>query len=428
MADWYEEAYELSLQGLNSTEISKRLNVNPETVRSKIKRMRKQRGTNRENHGSYTPALTGQVVDTRKTSSSKVKYDGSVYTYEDELEIIDGQEITPELIMEAKGLDPNDWDVISFTKNVWQSQSKDGGTIDLCQSKLSVKPKKVEKLTFEDIENFFAEHNFESRIDKPIVTEYNEDGLVLQIDVADAHFGMLAYEGEVGEGNNYDLKIARQRYLLEIQDVINKAKHHKIKSIYFVTLGDLLQIDNDKNSTYKGTIVQADGRLSKIFDYTFDSVNESLKMLRELNAEIHFVFLVGNHDRTTSYFLARCLQVANPDIDFDVSPNPMKAIHFGKVLVGLNHGDFPKKNKGSWLINDYRKEFGESEFVEEHFGHIHNETSQMVNGVMCRSITSMCGRSYYDHQQGYRSEIDAIMSFLWNDETGLQEIWFSKGE
>lgn len=419
MSDWHEEAYSLSLQGFNSTEIGKQLNISPDTVRQAIKRMRSKRGTSRQNHGINTTPITGEAIN-------KVKYDGFVYTYMDEQEVIAGQDITPELIMEAKGLNPKDWIVVAFTKNIWQAQSKDGNIVDLCQSKLSVKPKLITGITFEDIDNFFEEHNFSDKIEFDYIKPPKQEGYIAEICIADVHFGMLAAEGEVGR--NYDLKIARDKYLTAITNVVNKLKQSPISEIYFVTLGDLLHIDNDKNTTHKGTQVQADGRLYKIFDYAFDSVNESLRMLRELNVPIHFIFLVGNHDRDTSYFLAKCLQIANPDIDFDASPKPMKAIHFGKVLIGLNHGDFPRKNKGSWLINDYRKEFGESKYVEEHCGHIHNETTQMMNGVMCRSISSICGPSYHDYQQAYRNSFEGIMSFLWDRETGLKEIWFSKGE
>ena len=83
----------------------------------------------------------------------------------------------------------------------------------------------------------------------------------------------------------------------------------------------------------------------------------------------------------------------------------------------------PKYNKGTWLINDFRKEFGESHFVEEHCGHIHTEEAKIYNGIMVRSLLAQCGNSYWEHQQGYRSH-RGIMCFVWNKEIGLRETWY----
>lgn len=337
------------------------------------------------------------------------------------IEVAQGQLITPEIIMKAHNLDSNIWEVVSYKNNYYQSQAKENKIIELYQSKVVVKPKVSNELTFNDIDNYFATKNFSDRIKVKSPIIYNNADEFLEIDTADLHCGLLAWRNETG--SDYDLQICSDKFLAGIKDIVDRAKDKTFSDIYICGLGDILHIDNDKNETTKGTLQQADGRLTKIFDFAFDTMNTAIDYLRSLNARIHYMYLAGNHDRTTGYFLAKCLQLANPDIDFDITPNPQKAIHVGNVLIGLTHGDMPKYNKGTWIINDFRKEFGQSHFVEEHCGHIHTEEAKIYNGIVVRSLLAQCGNSYWEHQQGYRSQ-RGIMCFVWNKEIGLRETWY----
>ncbi|MCQ2087659.1 MAG: hypothetical protein MJZ37_06295 [Bacilli bacterium] len=411
--DWKQRAVDMSInQGLNARQISKELGVDYERCRAYIKRYRKANNMQRDCAGKERT-----IED--KMNDTKINRNGEI-TYNTQTVLEKGQDITPESIMAEKGLVPEEWEVVSFTKNVWQSQTREGEAIDLCQSKLTVRPNRVNEITFSDIDKFLEGKTFKNKMSVPKI-KYNASGEVLEIDIADLHCGLLAWRNETG--SDYDLHLCAERFLAGIKDIVVRANSKLFKDIYFCCLGDVIHIDNDMNTTTKGTIQQADGRIAKIFDFAFDTINTAIDMLRPLNAKIHYMYLCGNHDRNTGYYLAKCLHLANPDVDFDIAPNPQKAIHFGNVLVGLTHGDMPTKNKGTWLMHDYRKEFGESLFVEEHCGHIHTEESKMYNGIMVRSVMAQCGNSYWEHQQGYRS-MRGIMCFVWNKEKGLRETWY----
>lgn len=421
--DW-KRAEELSESGLNAREVAEELGLDYEKTRNHLKKWRKKNGRVRENHGRATSELGAQRASMfgGQFTRSKYTFSNGVSTYEDELRIVDGQEITPELIMKAKGLKVSEWEVVLFTKNVWQQQTKDRGTVDLCQSKLSVRPKKDAGPTLEEIDRFFATKTFSHAPYYAPVRKVDPEKDVLEIDVADLHSGLLAWDAEAGE--NFNLQTCRDRFHGAVRDIVSRAKREDFSEIYFCALGDMLHIDNDNNTTTAGTPQQADGRSAQIFDYTFDTVNMALEILRELCIQIHYVYTAGNHDRNTGYFLVRCLEKANPDILFDSKPNPQKAIHFGNVLVGLTHGDMPTKNRGQWLLTDYRAEFGDSRWVEEHSGHYHSEQAKPINGIMCRSMPAVTGSSAWEHQQGYRSD-RALQCFVWSKQNGLRETWYS---
>lgn len=416
MTVWENEAYELSMQGLNAKEIERVLateynGVTYSAIKNKVRRMRKANGTTRDKSGMQVG-----------TSATSVQECNGVKTYNDTFEIDDGEVITPASIMVKKGLNPAEWEVVSFTKNIWQQQTKDGDTINLCQSKLTVKPYKKLALTIEDVDKWFDEKDFSKVPIKEKKLKKSNGNLIAEICCADIHFGMLAWANECS--NDWDLHIAREKFLEVIFDIVDRLKNDNISEVYFCTLGDVLHVDNVQGTTTKGTVQQVDGRISKIIDYAYDTLNVALEKVRELGVPITYIYVSGNHDTAMGYALVRMLEIANSDITFERSPNPQKAIHFGKVLIGLNHGDIPKANKGQWLIHDYRKEYGESLYVEVHSGHFHNESVNKYNGILERSLLAQTGQSLWEYSQAYRSQ-RGIQCFVWDKEKGLRDIKYS---
>lgn len=356
---------------------------------------------------------------------SKFIIKGDMFTYEDTLEVIDGREITPEIIMQAHKLKPEEWQVVSFCSNVWQQQTKGGGKINLCQSKLTVRPKVKTEITFEDIDNFFKTADFRRK--KPLQPfEYNDSDEILEINYTDLHVGLLAWRAETGK--DFDLDIIEQRFKESISDILRRCKGRTFKLIRFVTLGDIIHIDNDEQKTTKGTFQQADGRMAKIFDRAADLMMYALDALLELKSPIEYVYTSGNHDRNTGYFLAHTIRSTykdEPNIKFDILPNPQKAKIYGKYLVGYCHGDMPRKNMGEWLLKDFRREYGETQYAEIHSGHVHHESVKEINSIKVITLPTLCESSYWEHQQGYRAE-RALICYVWHERYGKRETWINQ--
>jgi len=150
--------------------------------------------------------------------------------------------------------------------------------------------------------------------------------------------------------------------------------------------------------------------------------------LLKLKTPIEYVYISGNHDRNTGYFLAHTTQAAykrEPNITFDIEPNPCKAKLYGRTLVGYTHGDMPKKNMATWLLKDFRREYGQSDYAEIHSGHFHNETIREVNGIKVITLPKLCEASYWEHQQGYRSD-KAMICYVWHVDYGKRETWINQ--
>ncbi len=355
--------------------------------------------------------------------SAEYKSDGSV-TFEGIIKLMDGESITPEIIMKAHNLSPTKWDVMAYRTNFWQAQSKGGNKILLYQSKITVKPKEVPEITLDEIDKYF-EYKEYSKDKLPIECfNYDENGEILEIDLADPHVGLLSWRKE--SGSDYDLKIAKQRFFWCINDIVRRCEGMKLKKIVLVGLGDVLHVDNNEQKTTNGTFQQTDGRLEKITECAEDMLIDGITILGRL-APIEFLHLCGNHDRLTGYMLARSVKNAfnyDKNVTFDISPDPIKNKVFGVSLVVFHHGDLPRKNTGDLPINFAREHISETKFTEVHCGHYHSEETKVIGGVRVRYLPTIAASSYWEHQQGYNSD-KAVVCYLWNEKTGLRGTWYT---
>jgi len=423
LVDWHKEAIRLSLEeNKNAREIYDILkNIDPELktlgdtrgyqrVRQYIKKYRRKHNLRRDSSGND---LTPKAV-ARKSSYS---FQNGNHIYEDIIEIIDGRPITPQVIMEAHKLATNEWDVIAFTSNCWQQQTAGGGKIDLCQSKLTVRPKKQPEISLADVDAYFDKKRF-----KPIVPptdyKYIDDGEVLEVTYVDPHNGLLAWQNESGE--NYDLKIAQERFLKCAWDIVSRCKHKKIKRIILCMLGDILHTANDNQTTEKGTFQSVDGRYVKITDTTEATIVNVIAILKSI-APVEVVWVSGNHSRISEYLVMRSVEKSFSDVKFDIAPNPIKSIKIGNALIGLAHGDMPKKNITQNVDREARM-IGGIKYIEQHCGHFHSEITTWVNGIIVRYLPCLCSSSAWVHQQGYLN-FKAMISFVWSETNGIREYW-----
>ena len=368
----------------------------------------------------------------RATKSQDESVDKQKVTYKENgemvfeglISLLSGQAITPEIVMKGHNLKPEEWTVVSFTSNAWQSQVKGGEKIVLWQSKITVRPRTHKEITFDDVDRYFENKNFSAPM--PVVEcNYDKDGEILEVCLPDLHSGLLSWKDETGE--EYNLEIAKERFFKALSDIITRCQHHSFSKILFVTLGDLLHTDNDAQTTTKGTFQQVDGRIAHIFDHTLDMIIDGIRMLSAI-APVEVIYLCGNHDRVLGYTLAKATEKAftgHDGVNFDVSPNPQKYRLLGVTLVGWTHGDMPKKNMTGWLQDRARKEFGMCQYAEIHSGHYHSETVTDPSGVVIRYMPNIASASYWEHQQGFPRGVKTIVCYRWHPQAGLRSIWYN---
>jgi hypothetical protein len=414
--DWKQKALAMKIEGKSWTQIYAEFpNISMSTIRHWVRRQPEYKSTKQE-----------QSSELRQ--STELKQDGTIVS-EKLITVRDGYDLTPEYILKAHGLDPVMWQMVSYKNNMWNSQ-RTGGVLQVSfQSKVTAKPI-ISFNPLTQVEEYFKNKQF-SAIPSIKPTRYDPEGEVLEICLPDLHSGLLAWRMETGE--DYDVHIAEERFRWCLGDILTRCKNKKFKKIIFVTLGDLLHIDNDMQTTSKGTFQQADGRLAKIFDATLEMLIDGITALVKV-APVDFVYVCGNHDRVVGYTLVRAVEQAfrhNQSVTFDTTPNPQKHKLVGVNLIGWTHGDMPSKHLGTWLQQSARREYGLSKFAEVHAGHIHSQKATEIKqteedaGILVRHLPTVCQASYWEHQQGYSQSVKTVMCFVWNEKTGLREMWYS---
>ena len=367
--------------------------------------------------------------------------DGSRRSYRI-LELRKNHTYTPEELLKLHWFDPpEDWELIEAKSNVWNGMTgkkRNNELVELWQSTVRVRPK-VPGVTMAMIDKYLESKKFREPKPPTKPLQYDPSGEILEIDSPDLHNGLLSWQPETGA--DYDIRIAEERFKQVMFDIKSRCAGRKLKKITFVTLGDILHVDNDNQTTTKGTPQQVDGRIAKIFNITCDMFIDAFTMLGNI-APLEVVYLPGNHDRVTGYMLLKAISLAFKDdknITFDTSPNPQKHRLWGNVLVGFVHGDIANKNMGTWLQDRARRDYGLAKFVEVHAGHYHTEKTKErysaklhedtitedIGGVVIRYLPTISNVSYWEHLGGYPFGTKTMVSYVWNEKTGLRDVWYS---
>lgn len=374
---------------------------------------------------STNDELETETSQVGKQSMSFNAKDNST-TYEAVINVPHDKPLTPELVMKAHNLESALWEVMSYTSNLWQQQTKNENKIDLYQTKITVRPRKQIELSISDIDEYFKHSKafIPKQEIKPV--RYTTDGDTLVIKVPDLHIGLLAWADECG--NNYDLKIAKKNFLYCISDVADRCKYKDIKQIVFATLGDILHVDNNLQQTSHGTFQQTDGRLGKIIEAAETMMIEALSMLEPI-APIKYVYVSGNHDSLSGYLFAKLMETRyrmDKNIEFDVKPNPIKHVIIGKTLIIFHHGDAPTKNIEQAAYNFCKEQIlSDIKWVEMNVGHLHDQFYYTKDGITIRHMPALCNSSYWEHQQLYKGDDRCVVCDIYNDEHGRRETWQS---
>lgn len=262
------------------------------------------------------------------------------------------------------------------------------------------------------------------------------DDNLLEISIFDLHIGKLAWGGETYE--NYDTKIARERFLYSIERLLQRASGFNYSRILFPVGSDFFNSDTINNTTTKGTLQDEDLRWQKTFDVGCRLLVDAINMLKQTGVPIDVVNIPGNHDFERSFYMGKFLSAwfnNDPQVSVDTHASPRKYYRFGNVLLGLTHGSEEKESALPMIMaTDIPSKplWSETKFHEWHLGHIHRKRNisykvvdnkeRIVNedlGVTIRYLSSLTGTEEWHHKKGFIGCTKAADAFIWNYEFGL---------
>ena len=355
-------------------------------------------------------------------SSIEYKKDGSVVS-EKFITIRDGEEMTPKFILDAHGLDPLLWEIISYKNNMWNSQIKGGAKQISYQSKLTAKPIKS-IINLDEIRDMFKDMDREKY--RPVTIKKSNATVMAEVNICDLHLGKLCWSGETPE--NFDHKIARDLFHNLISEIVIELKKQPIDYITFVWTHDFFNSDNENQETTGGTPQDTDARTKKLFRIGCKMLEQGIDtLLKEIKRPIKTFYVRSNHDEMTSFF-AMCVLEARfrkePNVEVLTNAYPRKYQLYGKTLIGYCHGDKEKAARLASLMPIEAKElWSKADWYEMHTAHLHSEHAiQELNGVIVRRVSSPTATDQWHTDGGFIGAVRKAQTFIYDKERGLINI------
>jgi hypothetical protein len=257
---------------------------------------------------------------------------------------------------------------------------------------------------------------------------------LLEISIFDLHIGKLAWGGETFE--NYDVKIARKRFLDSLKKLLDNASGFDYERILFPAGNDFFNSDTIFNTTTKGTQQDEDLRWQKTFNVGVKLLVDGINLLKQTGVPVDVVVIPGNHDFERSFYMGAYLEAwfsQDPLVHINNGASPRKYYRYGNLLLGLTHGSEEKESSLPMLMAtdvESKPMWSETKFHEWHIGHIHRKKtvqydinkSRLLNedlGVTIRYLSSLTGTEEWHHKKGFVGSTKAADGFVWNHEFGL---------
>jgi len=242
-----------------------------------------------------------------------------------------------------------------------------------------------------------------------------------ELSLADLHIGKYAWAEETG-GDDYDTDIASERLRVAVMALIEKAKSFPIERILWVVGNDLLQADNERNETTRGTRQDVDTRYKRVFRIACDLQVWAIERLREV-APVDVLVVPGNHDQLSAFHVGMFLEAwfrHAKDVSIDNAAALRKYYRYGRNLLGFAHGNEEKPADLPLIMAvEEKRQWAETSHHEWHLGHYHTrrETRYTAGdthkGVVVRILPSLCGADAWHHSRGYIGGPKAAEAYLY---------------
>lgn len=328
-------------------------------------------------------------------------------------------------------LDLEEWEIYRHTVNSWEvtmggDKTKSGipETFTNYQVKLWVRKRipDVNEIALNSVIDRLNSQEVEKSVDDNFTTDKNEDVMVI-FGLVDNHFGLMAYDEETGEGD-YDLETAERLYMDAVEDGIERVSNMNISKIVIPIGNDFFHINDISNKTPKGgNNLDVTGKLSRIFETGEMAVIKAVQKCQKI-APVDLLWVPGNHDPQTSYFLCKVLNAYyenNDRVNVDISPKYRKFMKWGTNLIGFTHGtEEPIKNLPHIMVDSCSQWVAECKNREWLTGHIHKKKETNFVGIdsmgstIVRVLPSLCSIDQWHYKKGYVGNAKSMEMYAYN--------------
>lgn len=236
----------------------------------------------------------------------------------------------------------------------------------------------------------------------------NTGDCLLELSLPDIHVGKLSHRDETGE--DYDIKIAVERYKTAIRELLATSNLSSIGRIILPIGNDLLHVNSEDNMTVAGTPQDCDSRFHKMVQAAKIMLIDVITGLSAI-APVDVIVIKGNHDATATFMLGEILDAFfhnNPLVQINNSPSWRKYYKFGLNSFLYSHGDKEKHNDlGLIFATEESQLWAETKFRFAKLGHLHKtKTTNYVAtntgiGFQVQILPSLSATDEWHSGKGY---------------------------
>ena len=365
--------------------------------------------------------LSNKDVSTKPiTKSVEFRSDGSAI-FERIIALTADEQLTPAKVLQAHGMDPGIWEIISCKSNFYQQQKRGGTILNLYQSKITAKPI-ADGISIEDVQKHFENYNPKYR-PSGVASRRTTDGKYLyEINIADLHLGRFANMRETGEP--LDINITKRRFL----EIIDKECENieklgdNVEKILFVWSNDFFNSDGISGATTAGTPQDTDTKWQSLYEIGCEMLIDAIHILR-CYAPVKTFYVASNHSRQSDFYAICNIKSWFKDcydVEVDTKPAVRHYERYGVNLIGFSHSYYEKKATLPHLMSvECPEDWGETSYREFHLAHYHSEKVEEVGGVIFRWLPSVTGPDSWSNECGYVGAVKRSYSFVYDKEKGM---------
>lgn len=358
-----------------------------------------------------TPAVTKETVT---INSDKTETSERAISVNDETQLKDC-----EYLLRAHGYNPDLFEITQARNSKWQS-----GDRTLYSSRITVRPKIPEVIDVDRINELFKRIEPIDVKAFPKTPVHPDADKLLVVSISDLHMNLRA--SKMITGNDYDCVTADSCVKKIIDDVTVSINTNEIERIIFTIGGDMLNADNQNNTTTKGTPQDCEKHLFEAFEDVLRTVYDALYDLMKI-APVDIVYIPGNHDETVGWFLAKVLEAGFSTTDkvtVDVSPLPRKYYQFGNTLLAFAH-TANEKQLPAIVADEAREYWSKVKYTDVFLQHLHSEQVLVEDHNMrIQRLPTVCAMSKWTNDSGYKSR-RMNKSFIYDREYGLRSVLYT---
>lgn len=328
---------------------------------------------------------------------------------------------TTEQLMEAAGLRPEQWEVYRTECGEWSVTVNAGGDPRRIPNwKRTIHCRLRAPLPIlSGIDSLLAGLKRKS-IGPKLKRRKLKSPFLLEISLYDAHFGKKCWAEQTGQ--DWDLEIAEHDYVHAVEDIFDCCNVPDVERIIFPLGHDFFNANNWSSTTARGTPVDCvDDRFQQVFESGFRSQVMAIDRCRQV-APTEVIYVPGNHDPETSWYLCRCLQSYyrnDRHVTVDTGPCERKYREYGNTLLGYTHGELRADRLPAIMMAECPEAFSRTLHHVWRTGHWHAKkttkyvASDSLNGVSVDVLPSLSGTDAWHYQNGFIRNQRAAEVWFW---------------